>query len=267
LRRFFVHVPYRAFVDRFEDVITRGLSPEIVLDGMTLDGFDRREAQGLAEKLHTEGLETTIHGPFSDLSPGGADPKVLAVTRERFDQTMAVAEIFRPQCVVFHPGYDPWRFQGYEDVWLENSLETWALVVERAGRIDVTVAIENVFEKNPTTILSLLEGIQSPHFRHCLDVGHINLFGNIPMAQWVEAMAPYIAEIHVHDNRGEKDDHLPIGRGDIDFRRLFRLIRRYAKDEPVWCLEPNHEDDIEPSIRAFTKLMNHTMGSGRFARP
>lgn len=258
MERFFVNIPYPMLLARIEDVAARGLFPEIVLDASTLDRLDRKEAHRLAERLQGEGLENTIHGPFRDLSPGGVDPKVRAVTRERFDQTMELAEIFRPRCVVFHSGYDPWRFQGYEHFWLRNSVETWGPVVERAKQIDITLAVENVFEKTPATILSLLENIESPHFRHCMDIGHLNVFGDTPMDQWVKIMAPYIVEIHLHDNTSTRDDHLPIGEGNIDFPMLVRLIRRYVKDKPLHSLEPEREKDLEASIQGFLHLMGKT---------
>jgi sugar phosphate isomerase/epimerase len=258
MERFFVNVPYSMLLARIDEVVARGLLPEIVLGAASLDRLDRKRARGLAKRLHREGLENTIHAPFRDLSPGGADPKIRAVTRERLDQTMDVAEIFRPRCVVFHPGFDPWRFEGYERLWLRNSVETWAPVVERAGRVDITVAIENVFEKEPTTIRSLVEQIGSPHFRHCLDVGHLHVFADTSMADWMIIMAPHIVEIHLHDNTGTRDQHLPMGMGNIDFSLLFRLIRQYVKEKPIYALEPSREEDLEASIRGFAEFMEHS---------
>ena len=255
MEKFFVNVPYPMLSARIDEVVARGLFPEIVLDASTLDSIDRKEAKGLAKRLQREGLENTMHGPFRDLSPGGADPKVRAVTRERLDQTMELARIFQPRCVVFHSGYDPWRYQGYEHLWLRNSVETWEPVVRRAEQIDTTLAVENVFEKTPVTILSLLGHIRSPRFRHCLDVGHLNVFADTPMDHWLETMTSYIVEIHLHDNTGSRDDHLPIGAGNIDFTTLPRLIRRHLKERPLLSLEPGREKDLEASIRGFLQLM------------
>ncbi len=255
VERYFVNIPYPILCDRIDEIVARGLPPEIVLDASTLDIPDPEKARRSAQKLRKAGLENTIHGPFKDLSPGGVDPKIQAVTRERFLQTIELAEIFKPRCVVFHSGYDPWRFQGYEHLWLKNSVETWKPLVERAEGIDTILAVENVFEKEPTTLLSLLEHIQSPRFRHCFDVGHLNVFADTPMEEWIETMAPYIAEIHLHDNDSSTDDHLPLGKGSIDFPLLSRLIRRYMKTRPIHSLEPSREEDLEASIQGFLQLM------------
>ncbi len=203
-------------------------------------------------------MENTIHGPFRDLSPGGIDSKVLAVTRDRFTQTMELARIFKPKCVVFHSGFDPWRFHGYEHIWLRNSAETWKPVVEKAEEIDTILGVENVFEKTPDTLLSLLTELGSPRFRHCFDVGHFNVFGDTPMEAWLRSMGPHITEIHLHDNDSHSDDHLPLGEGNIDFHLLSRLILRHLKNRPLYSLEPTREEDFERSIRGFLELMRES---------
>jgi sugar phosphate isomerase/epimerase len=251
---FLVNIPYSMLRVRFEEVLAAGLLPEIVFDASTLDNLNKKEARELAQRLRQRGLENTIHGPFRDLSPGGDDPKIRAVTRERLRQTLDLAEIFKPRCVVFHPGYDPWRFQDHNQFWLDRSAETWKPIVERAARMDTILALENVFEKIPTTILSLLERIASPNFGHCLDIGHFNVFAATTIENWVRTMAPHIVEIHLHDNMGETDDHLPIGQGNIDFKRFSRLIDRYLEDQPLWSLEPVREQDLEPSIQGLAQL-------------
>jgi sugar phosphate isomerase/epimerase len=255
MERFFVNVPYPMLIARLEELVTRGLCPEIVFDAYDLDRIDRKEAHRVAETLQKKGLERTMHGPFRDLSPGGADPKVRAVTRERIDQTLELAEILGPLCVVFHSGYDPWRFQGYERLWLRNSVETWTPALERAERIDTTLAVENVFEKTPATILSLVKRFGSPRFRHCLDVGHHNVFADMPMDQWIKTMASYIVEIHLHDNTKERDDHLPPGEGNIDFSMLSRLVHRYVRVKPIYSLEPGREEELEASIQGFFRFI------------
>jgi sugar phosphate isomerase/epimerase len=242
------------FLARVDQAVAQGLSPEIVFDASALDGFDRNHAERVAKILRDHGIENTMHGPFMDLSPGGPDPKIRAVTRQRIDQTMEAAEIFKPQCVVFHPGYDPWRYHGYEDLWLKNSIDMWGPVVGRAEKIEVTLALENVYERTPETLLSLLEHIASPRFRSCLDVGHLHAFAKTPIEQWLRTMGPHIAEMHLHDNAGAWDEHLPMGQGEIDFPRLFGLIRQYVKEKPIYTLEPEREEDLEPSIHGFLKL-------------
>jgi len=45
IAQFFLHVPYPILRTRIDDLIRRGLHPEVVLDACALDRRDRRKAQ------------------------------------------------------------------------------------------------------------------------------------------------------------------------------------------------------------------------------
>ncbi len=109
-------------------------------------------------------LEITLHGPFMDLSPGGVDQRVKEVTSDRFIKTIELALFFKPKTIVFHPGYEKWKFNGNVNLWLESSLQTWKPLVKEAEETGLTLVIENVFEETPDTIKTLLEEIQFTPF-------------------------------------------------------------------------------------------------------
>ena len=39
--------------------------------------------------------------------------------------------------------------------------------------------------------------------------------------------------MHVSDNRGDADTHLPVGKGMIDFRRVLTALNRHRLDVPL----------------------------------
>ena len=57
------------------------------------------------------------------------------------------------------------------------------------------------------------------------DIGHANTAGQVE--SMVETFGDRIANIHIHDNHGQKDEHLTIGDGDIDFRRVVGMLPNY----------------------------------------
>jgi len=119
-----------------------------------------------------------------DLSPGGIDRKVKEVTLDRFSKVIELAEFFKPMNIVFHPGYEKWKFDGNVSLWLESSLETWRPLVRQAASTGLTIAIENVFEETPDSLVLLLKEIHSPHFRFCFDTGHHHVFSNVSLRVW-----------------------------------------------------------------------------------
>ena len=71
---------------------------------------------------------------------------------------------------------------------------------------------------------------------------------------WVEALGPFIGQLHLHDNSGGQDEHLPIGGGAIDFRMLFKKLANMRKDPPIITMEPHREEDLRPSVECLEKI-------------
>jgi len=250
-----INVPYSMLLRRIGFVIGHRFHPEIYFSGEDLDACDETEAKGLAETLHQKGLECTIHGPFMDLSPGGVDRRIKEVTLDRFSRTIELAALFKPRAIVFHPGYEKWKFDGNVNLWFESSLATWSPLVKEAKERNLTLAIENVFEENPDSLRMLLQEIDSPHFRFCFDAGHHHVFSRSPLPVWMEALSNYLFEVHLHDNHGEMDDHLPMGEGSFDFRQLFNLFSQNGLN-PIYTLEPHEEAHLWRSLSAMGKYMD-----------
>jgi sugar phosphate isomerase/epimerase len=189
-----------------------------------------------------------------DLNPGSPEILIRRATEQRFRQVMDAAEILKPVVMVFHPGYDRWRQGESQEEWLGNCIETFKPVVEHAERIGTTIAVENIFETEPSTLKGLLDALDSPFFRHCFDVGHWNLFHSVSMEEWFSILGTYIAEVHLHDNHGSSDEHLPIGDGSIDFDLYFRLMKQYAP-KAVYTIEAHDRSKVTLALERLASRL------------
>lgn len=250
-----INIPYSMLLQRIDFVMEHHLHPEIYFSAEDLDACNDKEAKQLAETLQRSGLEITIHGPFMDLSPGGVDKRIKEVTLDRFSRTIELAALFTPKAIVFHPGYEKWKFDGNVNLWLESSLRTWRPLVEEAKERGLTLVIENVFEESPDSLLLFLKEIDSPHFRLCFDTGHHHVFSKTPLPLWIESLKEYLVEVHLHDNHGQMDDHLPMGEGGFDFKGLFSLFSRWGLT-PIYTLEPHEEAHLWRSLEAIKKYIH-----------
>jgi sugar phosphate isomerase/epimerase len=187
----------------------------------------------------------TIHAPFMDLSPGAVDSKVRAVTIERFSQIFNIAETLKPKVIVFHSGYEKWKYASKIDLWLEGSLITWKHLLPRAEEQGIRIAIENIFEDDPINLRFLMEKMGSQYFGICFDTGHFNLFSATPLEEWLQQLKPYIIELHLHDNNKSADNHRAIGDGSFDFDTLFSLM----KDKNlIYTIEAHTPEDAFKSL-------------------
>jgi sugar phosphate isomerase/epimerase len=254
LKRVQVNLPLPLLLKNLPGVLAMGLQPEIYFSSASLDNLPWPEVRKAAQQLEQKNIPVTFHAPFMDLNPGAVDEKIRAVTASRFHQVLDLVPYFHPQAIVFHPGYDRWRFDGDVELWMTRSLLTWKPLVERAETLAVRLALENVFEENPAVLLRLLQAIPTPSLGYCLDPGHGHIFSEVAITEWIEVLGPYLVEVHLHDNHRQSDEHLPLGLGQIDFDAIFSRLK--AKDlRPIYTIEPHQEEHLEPSLRALEKYL------------
>ena len=252
IKPFFARASLRTLERDLEFLADNGLLPEIYLPAELLDSLEESHLEPLI-RWREQGREVSFHAPFMDLSPGGLDPRVLEVTRHRFLQVRELAERIEPRHIVFHPGYDQWRFGQKPGLWLDNSLEIWSESVEWSERSGVRTVLENVFDTEPDHLLSLRERL-GEGLGFCFDTGHFLLFSEIALQEWMDAIGPALAELHLHDNRGDGDDHLPVGEGKFDFPFLLDHLGRNSL-APLTVLEHHSREETLVSLANMERLL------------
>lgn len=247
------HVPWAQIDKYLKLVLTLGLTPEIAIKGPELDTLDQSLLQQVAESLATANIRPTIHAPFFDLNPGALDPLIRQATEQRLTQSLAVASSLNAHLMVIHPGVDKWRYPNLDHIWKDLAGGFFTSLIEHAINADCRLAIENIYEETPDTLVQLADDIDSEWFGHCFDVGHWNLFGKLPMAEWLEKIGPRLFHLHLHDNLGCADEHLPVGEGVIDFTPLqLKLSNRLPL--PSMTLEAHSREELERSLKQVTSL-------------
>ena len=239
-----VHIPFHILQKRLlPRVIKEGINPEISFNYVTLDHYRNEEYVEIADKLLDAGLRVTFHAPFMDLRPGAVDPEIRRITIDRLQQVFALVPYFRPLSVVCHPSFDRRYYVSSEHTWLENSIKTWSHFLTQAREMNTVIALENVYETDPHHLGLLLDAYTSPHICFCFDTGHYNVFSTAPLQEWIERLGSSIGQIHIHDNNGTLDEHLPAGEGNFPFRNLFNMIRE-RKLKPIVTLETHREEHL-----------------------
>lgn len=253
-----ISIPYDLLLQRQDEIIGMGINPEISLSSETLDRCEDVDVRRLSDALKKAGLSCSMHAPFMDLAPGGVDNKARRITADRFDQVLDLAALIRPKVVVFHPEYDAWRHKEVFDLWFQGSLEMWTPIVKTAEKLGVMVALENVFEQGPEVLKKLFEKINSAYCGFCFDTGHSLAFGREGWKAWIELLGSNLIEVHLHDNTGKSDEHLPPGDGHFDFTGLFRHLRLLHLS-PLYTLEVHQEENVLrglEQVQGYLEAMN-----------
>jgi len=95
-----------------------------------------------------------------------------------------------------------------------GSLELLSLFAKQRG---VTIALENTPGEmaSPANLKNFLDQTRLTNVKLCFDTGHAHLEGGVVAG--LETIRDLVVTTHVHDNRGERDDHLLPYEGTIDW--------------------------------------------------
>lgn len=134
---------------------------------------------------------------------------------------------------------------------LKKALE---IILEKAERYEIEITLENTyFDENDifTGVDDFKKFVESfrGKLKVCFDFGHANV-SQQGIDYSLNILRPFITHMHVHDNHGERDEHLSIGKGSIDYAKYIDYIRNF---EGSIILEINSlkdgKKDLERSIK------------------
>ena len=164
-----------------------------------------------------------FHAPFAELCPAAIDPLVREVTKKRYLQAAALAKRCGASKMVVHSGFIPLVY--YPEWYAPQAADFWRGMLEETDGL--TFCVENVLEESPDVLLRTLALVGDPRLRVCLDVGHA-LCQSGELAPWLDALAPYLSHVHLHNNSGAHDEHRALFDGALDMAALIRQLERLA---------------------------------------
>lgn len=253
LARTYINMPWTYLPQHLGLVLEHGMNIEIGFGAQELEHTSISQIMDSIGMLRSRGCRITVHGPFWDLCPGSIDSAVREVARSRLERLFETLEHVRPDQVVCHTGFDPRHHRGHRGTWIDNSIRAWEFFAGRAEKIGVPLLLENVWEEDPELHLELFRAVNSPWLGFCLDTGHQNAFSRTSLPKWLDSTSQYLREVHLHDNDGSFDYHLPMGRGNIDFDYLFRFLGANGL-RPLVTLEPHKVEHLYESLQALSRM-------------
>ncbi len=164
-----------------------------------------------------------LHAPFAELCPAAIDPLVREVAKRRYLQAAALAKRYSAEKMVVHSGFIPLVY--YPEWFAPQSAAFWR---EFLNDVDgLTLCVENVMETSPDALRQVAEQVNDPRLRICFDVGHAFCQSG-DLAPWLDALAPYISHVHLHNNHGTFDEHLGLPDGTLDMATVIRQLEALA---------------------------------------
>lgn len=249
----FVSAPFQRVRQDIALYTEQLIQPEIGLEGTVLYDLNRADFQRVADKLHNANLKCTLHAPFYELYPGSLDPHIQAISRYKLRKAFDLIDVFQPESIVCHLGFEANKHGYREEQWFTNSLEGWRELVDLAAAGATPVMFENTYEQSTTQLKRMLGALDSDYARFCFDVGHVLAFAGNSWQDWLPELAPWLGQIHLHDNHGDLDDHLGLGEGLVDFPGIFSFLKQEDL-RPLVTMEPHHGGGMETGFSYLDEL-------------
>ncbi len=133
--------------------------------------------------------------------------------------------------------FDPaWQLNDAKQVvaHLPGSIAGLRYAVEKLAPFGIRVGIENwSISGTPDQLQEIKAGVGHDCLGMLLDVGHAHIMaqkkilppGMTPEA-YVDSLPFPIYELHLHDNHGDLDEHLPLGAGGLSLDPVVRALKR-----------------------------------------
>lgn len=187
-----------------------------------------------------KGLRFNVHSIFDPLS-------YCDLWLERLKRTIEMASPLRPSYVVIHLPKVPG---------LDEAIDSLEKLSSFASRYGTSILVENCTFKESNYFNSiddfnyLFSTCADKRIGMCLDIGHAGINGEIDI--YMKSFPDRIKEIHLHDNDGKRDLHLPLGSGSIPW---YRIVDRFVKSGYDGLLTLECKFGIEDSLEKLTKCL------------
>ncbi|AEH06878.1 sugar phosphate isomerase/epimerase family protein [Methanothermococcus okinawensis] len=171
-------------------------------------------------------LNYTLHCPLTDLNLSSFRDKIRKVSLDFVEDILKTADKVNANLVVLHPGYCVFKYD------YKKSLNALIQSLKDLNNIQKEYSIKITIENMPSYSMFMFREPTDEIINNLgdlgitFDIGHSFLNKNMGKFLDNDELIKKISHIHIHDNNGEFDEHLAIGKGRIDFEKYKGNIKK-----------------------------------------
>jgi len=116
------------------------------------------------------------------------------------------------------------------NTFVQNFTDSMRELVEFAAPMSIELMLENAPPQGPNPLERIEYFAQilhaTPHLKFHLDAPHAFIENGMRGVQnYLDLFGDRLVHVHLHDNHGKQDEHLPLGAGKIDFRKVVKALK------------------------------------------
>jgi len=192
----------------------------------------------------------SLHGTFYDLNPASRDPKIREVSVYRYRQSLQIAKALNVKTIVFHTGFNSFGQPPliFPERFVSQEILFWKEFIKDCEDSDIIIALENTCEPSVDILCTIIENVNSSHFKACIDAGHVNIASSERIIDWIDKIGTNLHHMHLHNNYGHNDNHNSLLDGIINFNEIFKTLKN-KKLNPNLIIEVFNDKNAIESIK------------------
>lgn len=220
--------------------------------------FKTKRRKAINDIMESFSLKYSVHAPYIDINLACMNQTLRKASEKTILKSIAFAADINAEMVVSHVGRlsrdYPKRMITQS---LKNVIPCLRNLTKASKNHGIVFTIENDHRSNNQVLAGYPEQlmllIQEAECKFTLDVGHANTLTRIE--NFMGTLAEHIVNVHLHDNNGEQDTHLSLGKGNINFSAVLANLRKIEYKGPL-IVEVHSSLGLKESVT----LLRHTFG-------
>ncbi|MHA2393813.1 MAG: sugar phosphate isomerase/epimerase family protein [Promethearchaeota archaeon] len=220
-----MHEPLDEVYDRFLSLGTN----LIELTDSGYHALNTKRIERLLEIKSSYNLNFSIHAPWADTNLSADDDLIREWILKRIRASIRFTSDLDGHSLVIHPGWLTATDRFMKGRAWELNLRSIRWLLRYANEYGVDLLMENVPQSKPYLLVSVsdfemfYEEIEFD-LGMVLDIAHSHLQGET--LDFIYRFGEKIQHVHVSDNHGESDEHLPIGDGSVDWQKTLGALEK-----------------------------------------
>jgi len=191
-----------------------------------------------------------VHAPSIDTNLASVNPLHRRASKKTILKAVIFAAELDAELLVSHVGRLSRDYpQKLVRKAMKNAIDSLRRINQVSNDLGIVFTVENDHKSNdyvlagyPEQINFLIENVGC---KLTFDIGHANTIGKIE--DFTKLLDKFIVNVHLHDNNGREDEHLPIGKGSIDFVGVFKRMKGWKSQKPL-IIECHSFEGLKESI-------------------
>ena len=236
-----------------------------------LDNWNWNEIEALKKISRDEEIEISVHAVFYDLNMAAFLKGIREESVRYINKSIDFCHELGGEVVTVHPGKFTYEIEPgatpdtdpLMKIQWDHNIESLKRINAYAESKSITLCLENLgwndVAQSFEDMLRIRDEV-SETLQFTLDLGHARIKFEGGVEEGFRVLGDNIRHIHLSDNYGEEDDHLPIGEGDTDFSNIFHLLNDFPHIITLEILSPGPDPVPIVNSLAYLRTLERTLG-------